>query len=100
MDFLKRVIRYGEKQEREGWPRLVPLKSIYGFEYFLTHERPWRAGYTEGRELMHCRFGESEIIVWYDAKKGTRINSRRAMALWYAYETFHKERIERMMYHV
>ena len=98
MNNLKKMLQVAEKRERDGWPRLVPLSDIYGFEYFLTHYRPWRTAMTQGNELLHVYFGGREIIVWYDEKKGTRINCRRGMALWYAYETFHREKIKERMY--
>ena len=89
-----------EKREREGWPGLVALGDVYGFEWFLTHERPWRAAVPQGEELIHVAWGTREITVRFDARiKKTVVNCRNAMTLWYAYDVFHKERIERMMYH-
>lgn len=90
-----------ERRERAGWPGLVPLGDVYGFEYFLTHERPWRAAMPQRNELLRVTFGSYEIVVRFDARiKKTVVNCRWAMALFYAYDVFHKERIERMMYHV
>ena len=89
-----------EKREREGWPGLVELGDVYGFEWFLTHERPWRAAVPDGDELMRVTWGEHVIVVRYDAqKRKTIVNRRWAMVLYHDYLIFHKERIERMMYH-
>ena len=89
-----------DKRDRAGWPGLVELGQVYGFEWFLTHLRPWRAAVTQGDELLHVTWGGRAIVVRYDAElHRTVLNCRHGMTLWYAYTIFHREAIERMMYH-
>ena len=88
----KKILRDAERRERAGWPGLVKLKDIYDFEMFLTRERGWHSAVTQGNELMHVYGYGRELIVWFDAStRRTKVNCRRVMALWYAYDTFHRK---------
>ena len=81
------------EREQDGWPRLVTLKDIYPFEMFLE-SRGWHSAVTRGNELLRVYLPNSpkEIIVKYnEARRWTTVNCRHGMALWYAYDIFHRE---------
>lgn len=79
------------RRDADGYPGLIPLKEIYHFEDFLTHERDWHSAVTQGRELLHVyRHAGEEIIVWYKEKPRTTVTTRRGMGLYYCYLTFSK----------
>ncbi len=35
------------RRDADGYPGLIPLKEIYHFEDFLTHERDWHSAVTK-----------------------------------------------------
>lgn len=81
------------RRDEGGYPGLVPLKEIYPFEDFLTHERDWHSCVTEGNELLHVKRNEGEeIIVWYKEKPRKTVTTRRGMGLYYCYLTFSKRK--------
>ncbi|MCI7540606.1 MAG: hypothetical protein MSA50_08470 [Veillonellaceae bacterium] len=89
----KRQLKRLEKREQDGWPCLVTLKDIYPFEMFLE-SRGWHSAVTRGNELLRVYLPNSpkEIIVKYnEARRWTTVNCRHGMALWYAYDIFHRE---------
>lgn len=74
----KKQERTLEKRDRDGYPGLIPIGEVYGFEQFLTRERDWHSAITSGNELMHVyrRVGE-EVIVWFKEKPRTTIDAPR-----------------------
>lgn len=77
------------RRDADGYPGLIPLKEIYHFEDFLTHERDWHSAVTQGRELLHVyRHAGEEVIVWFKEKPRTTITTRHGMGLYYCYLTF------------
>lgn len=87
----KKQERTLEKRDRDGYPGLIPLCEIYGFEQFLTRERDWHSAVTSGNELMHVyRHVGEEIIVWFNGR--ATATSRHGMGLYYCYLTFSKRK--------
>lgn len=89
----KKQERSNERRCDGGYPRLVPLKEIYDFEDFLTHERDWHSAVTSGAELLHVyrRKGE-EVTVEYQERLRRTVTSRHGMALYYCYLTFSRKK--------
>ncbi|MDY6268569.1 MAG: hypothetical protein SPL39_06310 [Selenomonadaceae bacterium] len=89
----KKQDRQLERRDADGYPGLVPLKEIYGFELFLTTERDWHSSVTHGSELLHVyrRTGE-EIVVWFKERPRTTVTTRHGMGLYYCYLTFSKRK--------
>ena len=87
----KKQDRSNERRCDGGYPGLVPLKEIYDFEDFLTHERDWHSAVTSGAELLHVyRHVGEEVIVWFNGRKTA--TTRHGMGLYYCYLTFSKRK--------
>lgn len=94
----KKQERALERRDADGYPGLIPLCEIYGFEMFLTTERDWHSAVPRGNELMRVyRHKGEEISVWFKERPRTTVTTRHGMCLYYCYLTFSKR--EDVFYH-